>query len=140
MALHVVRSLGQAFDVCHKLNPRPKKKKLQSEEKKQKEDEQKEEVEVPKEDDVTAVTASEQSVNTAQEPIASSNPFAPADTELPPLIDLDPLASFNLPILPPGNCIYMNGMLYIMLLYSSYWRNINTNYYSYFYICWQTTS
>ena len=25
MALHIVRSLGQAFDVCHRLNPRPKK-------------------------------------------------------------------------------------------------------------------
>ena len=27
MALHIVRSLGQAFDVCHRLNPRPKKTK-----------------------------------------------------------------------------------------------------------------
>ena len=27
MALHIVRSLGQAFDVCHRLNPRPKKAK-----------------------------------------------------------------------------------------------------------------
>ena len=27
MALHIVRSLGQAFDVCHRLNPRPKKSK-----------------------------------------------------------------------------------------------------------------
>ena len=33
MALHIVRSLGQAFDVCHQLNPRPKKNKKESEEK-----------------------------------------------------------------------------------------------------------
>ena len=31
MALHMVRSLGQAFDVCHKLNPKPKKKKPEEE-------------------------------------------------------------------------------------------------------------
>eukprot|EP00731_Ephydatia_muelleri_P024904 Em0016g1175a len=32
MALHIVRSLGQAFEVCHKLNPRPMKKKSEEEE------------------------------------------------------------------------------------------------------------
>ncbi|CAI8039048.1 Carboxyl-terminal PDZ ligand of neuronal nitric oxide synthase protein [Geodia barretti] len=32
MALHIVRSLGQAFDVCHRLNPRPKKTKKEGEE------------------------------------------------------------------------------------------------------------
>ena len=32
MALHIVRSLGQAFDVCHRLNPRPKKVKKEGEE------------------------------------------------------------------------------------------------------------
>ena len=31
MALHIVRSLGQAFDVCHRLNPRPKKTKKDGE-------------------------------------------------------------------------------------------------------------
>ena len=31
MALHIVRSLGQAFDVCHRLNPRPKKTKKEGE-------------------------------------------------------------------------------------------------------------
>ena len=31
MALHIVRSLGQAFDVCHRLNPRPKKAKKEKE-------------------------------------------------------------------------------------------------------------
>lgn len=32
MALHIVRSLGQAFEVCHKLNPRPVKKTSEEEE------------------------------------------------------------------------------------------------------------
>ncbi len=32
LALTIVRSLGQAFDVCHRLNPKPKKKKEETEE------------------------------------------------------------------------------------------------------------
>lgn len=110
MALHLVRSLGQAFDVCHKLNPRPKKKRTVLDDEKKSTDVEKNEtnsikdkdddkpVEEAKEDDSQA-----QSHSTAQDTIKSSpDPFTPGggnltDNEVPPLIELDPLAILKLP-------------------------------------------
>lgn len=128
MALHVVRSLGQAFDVCHKLNPRPKKKKAVSstdETSTKTEEKNEEKSEDIKLDDVKEPTPKEegeqQSFNTALDSI-NGDPFLPGggetvgatgtstDSSIPPLIDLDPLAPLNLPTLPPSTCsVYVHA-------------------------------
>jgi carboxyl-terminal PDZ ligand of neuronal nitric oxide synthase protein len=103
MALHLVRSLGQAFDVCHKLNPRPKKKRtvLEDEKKKEEKKEKKENSEnAGSKEELTTEEVSPSTdtlvppPNTAQDNVSPEGVIT--DIELPPLISLDPLEPFTL--------------------------------------------
>lgn len=97
MALHVVRSLGQAFDVCHKQNPRQKKKKAVDKEKSEEtsgaKEETPEEVKEPEPAELQDVPSN--SGDTAPGPSDGGKETITSDS--PPLISFDPFA----PLAPP---------------------------------------
>ena len=96
---------GQAFDVCHKQNPRPKKKKSVKKELggEKKEDETVEDVTEPHPQPDDSAPKNDDSVNTANDAVNTTGEdvFAPLNSTLangtPPLINFDPFA----PIAPP---------------------------------------
>ena len=102
MALHLVRSLGQAFDVCHKLNPRPKKKRAvlnedkKSDETNNEENKHEDEVSLENKNKTGDTEATTELPNTTEDDSVEDK-NSKIDYELPPLIDLDPLVAMKLP-------------------------------------------